>query len=111
LGLIRRARDLLLSHAGIVLEVERGERAALAAAITDEAHDGADIGSAAGERFHLRARIEILPLDADGRHGAQPPVIGGKNATSFAPAMEASLRTCIRSSAARTPAGLSNARA
>ena len=92
LGLTRRARDLFLDHAGIMLELERGERSALVAAMADKAHDCADVRSPVRERFGLRARVEILSLDADCRHRFQPPVIGGKNATSFTPAMEASLR-------------------
>ena len=92
LGLTRRACDLFLDHAGIMLEFERGERSALVAAVTDKADHRADIGSPARERFGLRAGVEILSLDADLRHRFQPPVIGGKNATSFTPAMEASLR-------------------
>jgi hypothetical protein len=44
------------------------------------------------ERPGLRAGVEILSLDADARHRFQPPVIGGKNATSFTPVMDASLR-------------------
>ena len=73
-----------------MLELERREPAALVAAVADEARDRADVRSAAGERFGLRAGVEIVALDADGRHRLQPPVIGGKNATSFAPAIEAS---------------------
>ena len=92
LGFTRRAGDFVLGHAGIMLKLERSERSALVAAIADKTHDRADVSSPARERFGLRARVEILSLDADGRHRFQPPVIGGKNATSFTPAMEASLR-------------------
>ena len=92
LRFVRRAGDLLLGHARIVLELERRELAALVAAIADEAHDRADVRPAAGERFGLRAGVEIVALDADGRHRRQPPVMGGKNATSFAPAIRASAR-------------------
>ena len=92
LGLARRASDLVFGHAGIMFELERREPSALVAAVADKAHHRADVASPARERFGLRARVEILSLDADRRHALQPPVIGGKNATSFAPAMEASLR-------------------
>ena len=75
-----------------MLELERREPAALVAAVADEAHHRADVRAPAGERFGLRAGVEIVALDADRRHWLQPPVIGGKNATSFAPAIDASLR-------------------
>ena len=65
LGLTRRACDLFLGHAGIMLELERGERSALVATVADKAHHRADVGSPARERFGLRARVEILSLDAD----------------------------------------------
>ena len=92
-----------------MLELERREPAALVAAIADEAHHRADVRSSARERLGLRAGVEILALDADGRHRLQPPVIGGKKATSFAPAIGASWRACTRSSAARTASGFSKA--
>src|ERR1700727_144395 len=102
LGLASRACDLVLGHAGIMLELKRRDPSARVAAIADEAHHRADLGSPARERFSLRGWVEIVYLDADCRHRCHPPVIGGKNATSFAPAIEASLRTWTRSSAART---------
>ena len=92
LRLARRAGDLLLRHAGIMLKLEGPEPSALVAAVADEACDRANVRSSAGERFGLGAGIEILSLDADSRHRRQPPVIGGKKATSFAPAIKASLR-------------------
>ena len=39
---------------------------------------------------HVFDLLERLALDADGEHACQPPVMGGKNATSRAPAMAAS---------------------
>jgi hypothetical protein len=75
-----------------MLKLEHGERPALVAAVANKAHDRADVRSPARERFGLRAWVEILALDADCRHRFQPPVIGGKKATSFAPVMDASFR-------------------
>src|ERR1700733_8536129 len=111
LGLAGRACDLVLGHAGVMLELERRDPSALVAALADEATPRAAVGSPARERFSLRGWVEIVFLDADCRHRCQPPVIGGKNATSFAPAIEASLGAGTRASAARTAAGLANARA
>ena len=92
LRLARRAGDFVFGHAGIMFELERGEPSALAAAVADKAHHRADVGSPARKRFRLRSGVEIALLNADRRHRVQPPVIGGKNATSFAPAIRASLR-------------------
>ena len=92
LGLADRAGNLLFGHARIMLKLERREPPTLVAAIADKARHRADILSTAGEPFGLRAGVEIVALDADSRHSLQPPVIGGKNATSFAPAIKASLR-------------------
>ena len=44
------ARDLRLGHAGIMLDLERGEPAALVAAEADEAHDRADVRAPARQR-------------------------------------------------------------
>src|ERR1700722_7400410 len=68
LGLTRRACDLFLGHAGIMLELERGERSALVTAVADKADHRADVSSPARERFGLHAWVEILLLDADCRH-------------------------------------------
>ncbi len=76
-----------------MLELERREPSALVAAESDEARHRADIRTPTGERVGLRAEVEIASLDANGRpSSAQPPVIGGKKAISFAPAIRASLR-------------------
>ena len=65
------------------------------------------------QRRDLLRDVEIGFLDADGRghgHGrAQPPVIGGKNAISRAPAIVASGLTWAWSIAARITFGFSNA--
>src|SRR5262245_35586443 len=108
LGVGRDAADLLLGHAGIVLELQRGEGASLVAAKPREGDDGADIGAPGCQPLGLPARIKILPLDADRRH-LHPPVIGGKKAISPAPAIAASGLTCRRSMAARTTLGFSKA--
>src|SRR5579883_2426277 len=89
-----------------MFDFERLQRPALVAAKADERHQRADIGAAATQGFGLAGRIEILALDANDRlrragHRSQPPVIGGKKAISFAPAMRASWATWARSSAAR----------
>ena len=75
--------------------------------------DRADIGAASGQRRDFLRDVEIGFLDADGRrdgHGmAQPPVIGGKNAISRAPAIAASGLTWVWSIAARITFGFSKA--
>ena len=61
----------------------------------------------------LGGGVERLALQADGGHGTpapfQPPVIGGKNAISRAPAIAVSALTWVRSMAARITFGFSNA--
>ena len=55
----------------------------------------------------LGADVEVLALQADGQR--QPPVIGGKNAISRAPAIAVSGFTWVRSIAARITFAFSNA--
>src|SRR5262249_8883609 len=81
--------------------------------------DRADIVAPGRERRDFGGGIEILTLQTDG-HGqysrrsapsaTHPPVMGGKNAISLAPAIAASGRTWLRSMAARITSGFSNAR-
>src|SRR5262245_23978684 len=108
------AADLGLDHAGIVLEREAGNGLAVLVPAADagERDDRADIGPSARERTRLGGGVERLLLQTDGcAHGTRhhPPVIGGKNAISRAPAIAASARTWARSIAARITRGFSNA--
>src|SRR5262249_7737064 len=115
--LVDVTRDFLLRHARIMLERQRFDRicALTAAADADEAHDRADVGAAARQPLGLFCWIEVLGLQSyrgrDSHCGdpAQPPVIGGKNAISRAPAIAVSGLTCLRSIAARITFGFSNA--
>ena len=100
--------DFFLRHPRIVLDLEAGEAPVLVAAVADERDDGADVGAGLGEIGGFRANVEILGLDADARHD-QPPVIGGKKATSTAPAIFSVLRACRLSRAVRTTSGFSKA--
>src|SRR5581483_9249367 len=94
----------------------------VAAADTGERHHRADIGAPALQPRGFRGRIERLALQANGgvraRHGGSlasppardyPPVIGGKNAISCAPAILVCAGTCARSIAARITFGFSKA--
>ena len=82
---------------------QRGNDAALGAAPADtaEADNSADINSTVRECTDLAGGVEIVLLQANGdRNGhrrcmRQPPVIGGKNAISPAPTMDASSFTWI----------------
>ncbi len=86
-----------------MLEFERGERPPLVAAIADEARDRADVRSA-----RCASAAASAPASKSSRWTRtvaierQPPVIGGKKATSFAPAIAAPCRAWTLSSAART---------
>ena len=91
-----------------MLDLERRQTPALVAAQADEARQRADFAPPGGQRAAFRRGVEILGLDADGAH-AQPPVIGGKKAISFAPAIGASRATWARSIATRITCGLSKA--
>src|SRR5215216_4635447 len=116
-------RDLGLRHAGIMLERESRDRLSILVAAADarKGDDGADIGAPARQRRHLCGRVECLSLQADGHLAgpfcfssayageSYPPVIGGKNAISRAPASAVSAFTCVRSSAARITFGLAKA--
>jgi hypothetical protein len=93
--------ELALGHAGVVLEGHRQDALA-AVGVADEpgeARDGADVGATGGEAGELEARLERFGLDADHR---QPPVTGGKNATSRAPASLAEGSAWVWSMAQRT---------
>jgi len=88
----------------------------VAAANAGEGDNRADIGAPMRERARLGGSVERLMLQADGRghvtrssSSGQPPVMGGKNAISRAPAIAVSARTCARSIAARITRGFSNA--
>ena len=86
--------DLGFRHAGIVFQ--RHRRDAVVAADAGEGRDRADVGAPVRQPRDLGADVEVLALDADGH--AQPPVIGGKNAISRAPAIASrASRGCGRS--------------
>ena len=98
-------------HAGIMLERHRRDRigALATAANAGEGHDRADIVAALRDQPLFGGDVEILALQADRRH-IHPPVIGGKNAISRAPASSrVAACTWVRSIAARITFGLSNA--
>ena len=63
------AGDLRFGHAGVMLDLQRREAAALVAAQADKARQGADLGPSGGQRPAFRRGVEILGLDADGGHG------------------------------------------
>src|SRR6267378_4309895 len=114
LGLRHMAGDLRLGHAGIVFEHHGGDRRAglVAPANPCESNDGADVGASPRQQCGFRSGIEVRALQPDGcRHLNQPPVIGGKNATSLAPATDALALTWVRSMAVRMNLGFSNANA
>src|SRR5262249_29298347 len=114
LGLGHMAGDFRLGHAGIVLEQHGGDRCSGLVAPADpcESHNGADVGASTREQCGFRGSIEIRGLQPDScGHWNQPPVIGGKNATSLAPATGALALTWVRSMAARMNLGFSNAEA
>src|SRR5712671_105708 len=108
------AGDLRLGHAGIVFEHHGGDRRAglVAPADSRESDDGADVGASPREQCGFRSDVEVRALQPYGcRHLNQPPVIGGKNATSLAPATGALALTWVRSMAVRMNLGFSNANA
>ena len=109
LGLPGDPRHLFLRHAGIMFEFEGREQPVLVAAMADEGHSRSNVLSSASERGGLARQRRSLPAGPGWSPSSHPPVIGGKNAISFAPAMVASCRACTRSSAARTVAGFSKA--
>src|SRR6476620_1519229 len=100
--------DLLqrrLGHPGIVLERQRIDPVAVVALAdmqlthqADEHRESADPLVVPGEAIELGADIEVGLLHAHGH--APPPVKGGKNATSCAPASLASNGTVRLSTAA-----------
>src|SRR5262245_56214277 len=92
------AADLGLGHAGIVLEREACNRLAVlvTAANPGESDNRADIGAPARERARLGGGVDRLLLQANRRGhitrssaSGHPPVMGGKNAISRAPAIAA----------------------
>ena len=106
--------DLGLGHAGIVLELQRGQPAGLVAAEAGEGHDGADVGAPRRQPRDLGAGVEILGLDAHDRADMrrqvpQPPVIGGNSAISRAPAIGVSWSTCSWLIATRITSGYCSA--
>ena len=111
----RHTADLFLRHSGIMLEFERRQLAALAPAQARKRHNRPDIETPFRNQRALRRCIERLGLNADCHTrfhlGPYPPVMGGKNAISDAPAMGVSGFTWRRSIAARTISGFSNAAA
>src|ERR1700742_2716809 len=82
-------RDLPLRHLGIMLKDQRLQPVVVPD-IARKGRDGADISVRPAEPLYLRARIEVLVLNAD-----HPPVTGGKNATSSVAATRASNPTWI----------------
>ena len=87
----------------------RGDALAAVAAAADarEGRDRADVGAPLRQPRDFGADVEVLALQPDGQ--PQPPVIGGKNAISRAPAIAASGFTCVWSIAARITLAFSNA--
>src|SRR5258708_6907235 len=110
-GLLGNACDLLLGHAGVVLELERGETATLIPAEAAKRHyrtDAARVRS--GEARDLRGDIEVVaPHDDADRNHDQPPVIGGNSATSRTPAIGLPGSAWTRSSATRMTEGSARA--
>ena len=102
-------RDLSLGHAGIMFECHRLDTLALivGAANAREGRKRPDVGAALCQRRNFGADVKILALQPDRQ--SQPPVIGGKNAISRAPAIAASGFTCVWSIAARITLAFSNA--
>ncbi len=94
-GLLHHGLDRLLGHAGVMLELHRRDRRALVAVAhgADEAANRTDGRHALAQGRDFCAQVEVLVADADagaalaaggwfsGRH-AQPPVTGGKKASS-----------------------------
>ncbi len=107
----RDAGDLLLRHAGIVLDFQRAQGTTLVAAEAGEGDNRAQVGTPLNQCRALDGGVECLGLDPNGRRAHQPPVIGGKKAISRAPARAASCFTWVRSSAARIVAALAKAAA
>src|SRR5579883_235740 len=111
--------DLLqrrLGHAGIVLQGQRIDAVAVIAVAhvqlahqADEYREAADPAVVPGETVELGADIEVGLLYPHGH--AQPPVKGGKNATSVAPASLASNGTVRLSTAAPNAAPSASASA
>ena len=84
----------LFGHAGPVLQLHRAD-GLTASHIADQAgkgHDSADIGADGRQRTDFLTDVKILDLN---RNTHQPPVIGGKNATSAAPVSEASISVMV----------------
>src|SRR5215470_14636365 len=108
------AGNFRLGHTGIVLERHGGDRrpGLGTPANSREGDDGADVRASARKQSGFGGRIEVRTLQPYGRgHSDYPPVIGGKNATSLAPAIGALALTWVRLMAARMTLGFSNANA
>ncbi len=110
--LLGNADDLALRHAGIVLQFQRRQAAVLRPAYAGEADDGADLLARLLDPLDLGVDVEAVRLHADRHlngHGAQPPVMGGKIATSSAPSIGTSPLAWTLSTAMRTARGSARA--
>ena len=83
-------RHLFFRHAGIMFEFEGRESAGLVAAVADEGHESLRRPFYRERAPRLRGRRRSPPAGRGRRPSSYPPVIGGKNAISFAPAIAAS---------------------
>jgi hypothetical protein len=94
-GLGHRPRDLGFGHAGIMFEAQRQEPR-LGPDATDETRH-----RTGRKAFQHRGGVEWLGLDADQDVHDQPPVTGGKNATSSPSPTGSSKRAWVWLTAAR----------
>src|SRR5690606_26454170 len=112
-GLGGDAGDLGFRHARIMLQFQRRKPAFLVTAKPAKRHHGADVGSPGGQRGNLGGGVEIAGLDTHdrngGRHGRQPPVMGGNRAISRAPATFSWWSTWSWSMATRITSGCRSA--
>ncbi len=83
-GLFGDGADRTLRHARIMLDQQCLEAAVEIAHEAGKGNDCPRTARARGEIRHLGAQVERIGLDADPH--PQPPVIGGKKATSRTPA-------------------------
>src|SRR6056297_1614683 len=92
-GFHQRGLNGFFCHALVVLDAETRQLWTLRVApdISRKAGNRPDIRITAAQRVFQRTRIEIALLEADREHRIQPPVTGGKNATS------SSLASCATS--------------
>ena len=100
-GGVNHGLNRALGHAGVVLQFQRLDIArATGVAVTHRTHKAAyrtHPGVRTAQGRQLRAQVKVLGLDAHTgflRHSFQPPVTGGKKATS-APAVKAAASSAI----------------